>query len=384
MKPYYTDWYNAYFEVQFKLHKLADGTAYIHNVNDRITVINGAHSLINHMMIKSAGKIVYDTNNLHKVTFVKNLLEYSDDYSRSVGKNSFWYLDTANTTANNNTGFEARRLLTKEQVANAGAPDINVIIPLNRYGFFEELEDRILVPMQLEFNIQLQNDDELIYMGDAPPDDGRVVINRFLLWVPKLTPRDSLYEEFVDNFLKPSAWNYSREMYQVSGPSRSSGFFQISSSIDNVKSVFVYLQRAKTNNASANPYIFDTYKLNAADANSSLTTCRLEYGNGIFYPETEYDSESKVRIFNDLMSYSDRRTDYNSGTQLNLSNYNDLFPIIYFDLSYQADKVTRDPKQLIFRYKLNANSTADFHVHAIVLYNEAVVINKIGNEVVIA
>ena len=342
------DWYNAYFEVQFKLQKLA-GTAYIHNANDRITVINGAHSLINHMMIKSAGKIVYDTNNLHKVTFVKNLLEYSDDYSRSVAKNSFWYLDTDNTTADTNKGFEARRLLTKEQVANGGAPDINVIIPLNRYGFFEELEDRILVPMQLQFNIQLQNDDELIYMGDAPPDDGRVVINRFLLWVPKLTPRDSLYDEFVDNYLKPSTWNYSREMYQVSGPSRSSGFFQISSSIDNVKSVFVYLQRAKTDNASENPYIFDTYKLNAADANSSLTTCRLEYGNGIFYPENEYDSESKVRIFNDLMSYSDKRTDYNSGTQLNLSNYDDLFPIIYFDLSYQADKVTRDPNQLIFR-----------------------------------
>ena len=196
--------------MQFKLQKLA-GTAYIHNANDRITVINGAHSLINHMMIKSAGKIVYDTNNLHKVTFVKNLLEYSDDYSRSVAKNSFWYLDTDNTTADTNKGFEARRLLTKEQVANGGAPDINVIIPLNRYGFFEELEDRILVPMQLQFNIQLQNDDELIYMGDVPPDDGRVVINRFLLWVPKLTPRDSLYDEFVDNYLKPSTWNYSRE-----------------------------------------------------------------------------------------------------------------------------------------------------------------------------
>ena len=28
-------------------------------------------------MIKSAGKIVYDTDNLHNVTFVKNLLEYS-------------------------------------------------------------------------------------------------------------------------------------------------------------------------------------------------------------------------------------------------------------------------------------------------------------------
>ena len=41
-------------------------------------------------MIKSAGKIIYDTNNLHKVTFVKNLLEYSDDYSRSIAKKDFW------------------------------------------------------------------------------------------------------------------------------------------------------------------------------------------------------------------------------------------------------------------------------------------------------
>ena len=45
-------------------------------------------------MIKSAGKIVYDTDNLHNVTFVKNLLEYSDDYSRPVKKTVFgtWIL----------------------------------------------------------------------------------------------------------------------------------------------------------------------------------------------------------------------------------------------------------------------------------------------------
>ena len=32
-----------------------------------------------------------------------------------------------------------------------------------------------------------------------------------------------------------------------------------------------------------NPYIFDTFKLNAGDANSSLATCRLAYGNGVLY-----------------------------------------------------------------------------------------------------
>ena len=54
---------------------------------------------------------------------------------------------------------------------------------------------------------------------------------------------------------------------------------------------------------TANPYIFDTFKLNAADANSTLAICRLEYGNGVFYPELDYDSESMSRIFSDLMNY---------------------------------------------------------------------------------
>ena len=60
----------------------------------------------------------------------------------------------------------------------------------------------------------------------------------------------------------------------------------------------------------------DTLNDNAAANHRYLTTCRLEYGNGVFYPETEYDLESKVRIFNDLMSYGLRKNNYNSGTQL--------------------------------------------------------------------
>lgn len=45
--------------------------------------------------------------------------------------------------------------------------------------------------------------------------------------------------------------------------------------------------------------------------------------------------------------------------------------------------VIEDPKHLIFRYKLNAAPAADINVHGIVLYEEMVVIDKIGNELVI-
>ena len=346
----------------------------------RVTFNPTNKNSISSMMIKSARKIVYDTNNLHKVTFVKNVLEYSDDFGRSVAKNSLWYLDTVDSSVvNDNAGFAARKTLMTN---TNNLLNVNVIIPLNRYSLFEELEGRMLVPMELQCNIDLQNDDELIYMN-AGTDDGRVVINRFLLWVPKLIPKDSLYTEFIESYLKPSTWTYNREMNHVSSRRQNSGFFQISPSIDNVKTVFVYLQRARTDNAEQNPYIFDTFKLNAADANSSLSTCRLEYGNGVLYPEIEYDTESKVRIFNDVMSYAMRKNDYNSGTQLNMANYDSIYPVIYFDLNNQKERVTRDPKQLIFRYKLTADATAPFSVHAVVLYEEKIVVNKVGNELVI-
>jgi len=104
-------------------------------------------------MIKSAGKIVYDTDNLHNVTFVKNLLEYSDDYSRSVSKNSLWYLDTDKNYSKHKYGIWRKKLLTQataDDTLNTGGKDVNVIISLNRYSFFEELEDKMLVPMQLQ------------------------------------------------------------------------------------------------------------------------------------------------------------------------------------------------------------------------------------------
>ena len=112
------DWYNAFFEVQFKLDLKANGG----DIADAATtIINGSHSLIKHMVVKSSMKIIYDKDNLHLVTFAKNLLEYSDDYyARSVAKNSLWYLDLADSReirpaqATYNAGIHARQVLTSD------------------------------------------------------------------------------------------------------------------------------------------------------------------------------------------------------------------------------------------------------------------------------
>ena len=135
------------------------------------------------------------TDNLHLVTFAKNLLEYSDDFGRSTAKNSLWYLDTDATSDDTNTGLESTRLLT------ANRAHVNTSIPLNRYSFFEELEGRILPPMDLQFEIELTPDAEVLY---GAVDTLRLVIDRFYLWVPRLEPKDALMTKFISEYQKPS------------------------------------------------------------------------------------------------------------------------------------------------------------------------------------
>ena len=244
-------------------------------------------------------------------------------------KNSFWYLDTDGTTANTNTGYEGRRLLT------TGAKSINEMIPLNRYSFFEKLERSRLPPMQLTIELTLNEGSELIHMAHGV-DEGRVVVKRLYLWIPKLIPKDSMCSTYVAEYLQPKTWTYLRDLYNQSANTKAlQNMFQISPAIDG------------------------------------------------FYPELEFDADSKIRIFNDLMTYAFRKNDYNTGTQLNLSNFTALYGLVYFDLTYQKEVVTRDPKQLILHYRLNVAPTADVRAHSIVFRETEVIVKTIGNELMI-
>lgn len=71
----------------------------------------------------------------------------------------------------------------------------------------------------------------------------------------------------------------------------------------------------------------------------------LQYGNE-YYPELEYAGDFKTTILNDLVNFRYTKNDDNSGVQLQIANFNSLYPIIYFDL-------TGDPKTLALYYRLN-------------------------------
>ena len=372
------DWYNAYFRVDFKFEAKPNGANI--GADTESAPINGSFSLIKSLKLSSAGKKLYEADNIHKGIFIKNLLDFSDDFSRSVAKNQFWYLDSDATTATDNNatnlGMRARALLSHEGLI------VKTIIPLNRYSFFEGLSDRLLPPIQLEFEIVLQDDQEMIFQNDATAR--RIVVRKFELWVPQLHLTGKGQTLANENFLKPTQWKYLNENLHSSSARRdANGTWLITPGVKDPKHVFVFFQQTrKQNSYTQNPYLFDTFDIDGDDS-ARLDTCRLQYGTTFYRPELDYDHDFKRRILNDLINFRYRKNDYNTGVQLQLANFENYYPIIYFDLRNTKESVTGDSKKLEFHYRLNEAANAqDYMIFALVLNEKEFVLKQIGNELV--
>ena len=153
------DWYHARLNLDITLEKTADGA----NVaaDDHNGIVNSAFALIKKLNVKMNGVDVYDCSGANQATNIKNLIEYSQGYSKSQGTNELFHLDTnrhaeeRSAQANYNSGFAARKLLL-----NAGAT-VNAEIPLNRYSFFESLHSELLPNSRIEIKIDLESDNNV-------------------------------------------------------------------------------------------------------------------------------------------------------------------------------------------------------------------------------
>ena len=170
-------------------------------------IVNGSSSLIEKLSILANGRDVYSCNYANHVINIKNLLEFNPSYVESVATNEFYYLDTSrhaernkytkrqvthrrnaannaddaglmidDVEANYNKGFAIRKLLL------GNSETVRCEIPLNRYSFFESLEDKLLPNTKIELNIELESDSNLIWRAGG--NDCRVILTRFQLFVP--------------------------------------------------------------------------------------------------------------------------------------------------------------------------------------------------------
>ena len=404
------DWYNARLSVNFKVDKLADHAAL--TLTDSNGMVNGSHAIINKLSATANGREVYECNYANQCVNVKNLLEYNPSYAKSVATNEFYFLDTTRSAGENkytrrqvehvrndaNNAYEERTLPDVDNLQyNKGfaarkallglSAEVNCEIPLNRYSFFEELQDKLLPNMKIELNIERETDKNLIWRrgnDDAPGESYRLILTKLRLFVPKLVFNSEGQKLYMENYLKPYKWTYLKESVYTNNLTKEKyGHFKITNGISKPRHVFVFfLNNESIENQLQNPFLYNTFNLSTN--NSTLIRCHLEVGNGNEYPRLEYKpTEDPSRVFRDVMKYVYANNDLQGGTLLTISNFKNLFPFIYFDLTKQKTDIKDGVTKLSFHYELSDTTATNYIIYALVLNEQEAVIEKEGGKLLL-
>ena len=399
------DWYNAQFSVDLKVNQLAAG-ANIDADGDQMGIVNGSSSLIGKLTILANGRDVYSCNYANHVVNIKNLLEYNPSYVKSVATNEFYYLDT--TTHAERQKFTSRRVTHRQNAAGNADEAGNMLdavvanynkgfavrkallgdsatvrceIPLNRYSFFESLENKLLPNTKIELNIELESDGNLIWRAGGA--DCRVILTRFQLFVLRITFNKDGQEIYLKNYLEPYKWKYLNEVVERSNNSQQqTGHFRITNAISKPRHVFVFaINTANIDSQTANPFLYNTFNL---PNNANVSRCYLEVGNGNEYPDIHFKpATDPARVFREVMSYVYANNDFQGGTLLNRTNFENLFPFVYFDLTKQKMDIKDGVTKLAFHYELSANPNADYNIYALVLHEREAEIEQKGGKLLL-
>ena len=283
------DWYNARLSVDFKVDKLADHAAL--TATDHNGMVNGSNTLIKKLNVTANGRPVYDSDYANHCVNIKNLLENNPSYAKSVGTNEFYFLDSSRhadeskytrrqvehvrndadnaydertlpdkDNVNYNKGFAARKALLGVSAV------VNCEISLNRYSFFEELQDKLLPNMKIDLDIEFEDDKNLIWRqgaADAAGTSYRLIIKRLQLFVPRLIFNSEGQKLYIENYLKPYKWTYLKEAVFTSNIStQNSDHFRITNGISKPRHVFIFfINNANINDQRYNPLLYNTFSI---------------------------------------------------------------------------------------------------------------------------
>ena len=126
---------------------------------------------------------------------------------------------------------------------------------------------------------------------------------------------------------------------------------------------------ANINSQTANPFLYNTFNL---PNNANISRCYLEVANQNEYPDIHFKpATNPARVFRELMGYIYANNDFQGGTLLSRSNFESLFPFVYFDLTKQKMDIKDGVTKLSFHYELSANPNADYNFCAILNEREA-------------
>lgn len=125
-----------------------------------------------------------------------------------------------------------------------------------------------------------------------------------------------------------------RECFYLTPLRTRSGTFKITNTISKPRHVFIWaLNATKLSDQEQNMFVFNNFNITKA---RTFTKAQLRLTNGGFYPKQQLDPTTQLnRAYCYLAEYMKFVNDYLLGPTIDIKQFQDLYGILYFDLSYQ-------------------------------------------------
>ena len=394
------DWYNAFFEVEFKLVKLADATNFA--AADKCTMNNGL-SLIKEIRVLSEGESVYNNNiSANEGANLLTLLNYTKSYADSVGSDQFFYNDTS--AAADNQKFERLGLdgnaqnidgippnpnynegFTKRKALTDGGLTQNISLPLNLYSYFASFKRNIHPNLKINIEIRLEQDANLIFRNAAV--DGKIIVSKSRLWCPKLIFNAEGLNLYRSDYMKPKKWSYLTEYFYKftrAGDNRGD-MVRLVTSIRKPRHVFIWtVPEASYAAQTANIFVFDTNSIGNQDPTVYFSRAQLVVNNSKYYPELPVNADEKTKLYRALMEYNGTYTqDKICGSLINRDNFDKLFGVLYFDLRKQDDDLIDASVTINFNYQLSGAPVNQYRINVLILHENEIELAQVGSKLLV-
>ena len=329
------------------------------------------------MNVKYGGDQVIDTPNVNESVAIRNKAEYSSAYLAQASS-TFFYPNSGTGAASRatNAGFASKAALTN---ALGG---VNLIAPLNKYSFFAASQNVVYPTGKMELNITLERDENVLYK-DAAAAEGRYVVTKMRLWVPKMELNSADKKKFDSALTEKRSWGYLADRVETSPVSMlQTGTFDISSSIEKPRFVMLYaVDSTKDGDVTKNSFHYDTYNIPGGDRRQ-VTRAQLELGNGVYYPRVEINPKNELtRVYKRFIEYQRFINDGTSeGSFIDRAMFKDLHSALFFDLKDQRNDMIDGAHKLKFSYTLDGVTTA-YVWKAVILYEKQITPDPISGSV---
>ncbi|XP_065683399.1 uncharacterized protein LOC136096154 [Hydra vulgaris] len=370
--------HESYLEIEGRLVK-ADGTAYANDSAITLTH-NGLMHLFDRIEYKFYDSVVESVYFPGKATTMLGMLKYPNDFQLSKAMNQLWFKDTTATAdLVNNSGFLARQQFIIQKPTTKGKFEFS--IPLRHiFGFCEDY-DKIFYRLKHELYMLRASDDNAIFRA-AGVAAGKVDITRISLMMRRATP-SAVADLELSKIIK------SQETLDIGFRSRFLNKINVTpqnTSIDcdlrvrtteKPRYILAGFQTNREGNQEQNASIFD---------HCDLRNMWIEF-NEERYPATNYNlSFPNMKITRAYRHAANFAEDYYNMTNLislcNItpSDYKDLYPIMYFNVSKQSERMKDSTVNIKLKAEFNTPVPANTVLFVLIISDRLAKITSNGNK----